>query len=48
MFDFFVSFAADQLEADVANPVVDVLAPVDWSVDPDLFDSTPLNTVELP
>lgn len=48
MFDFNVSFVADELNDDTENPAVDVLAPVDWSVDALMFETIPVNRIDLP
>lgn len=48
MFDFHISLAADQMEPQMAELLVGVLAPMDPSVDPLLFEEIPVNLIELP
>lgn len=48
MFDFQISLASKHVETVAPLKIFEMLTPTDRSVDPLIFESVPLNRIDLP
>lgn len=48
MFDFRISLAADHVETVLPSEIIEALGPLDVSVDPLIFETVPINRIDLP